>query len=110
VGGSLSVNVHGRYIGQGPIIKSVESIRVILADGTDTIATPTQNSELFYGFIGGYGGLGVITEVTLSLTDNVKVERSTSVMILKSRFTMQTSIPKITITYGPSPLQKRINL
>lgn len=80
VGGSLSVNVHGRYIGQGPIIKSVDSIRVILADGTDTTASPQHNTALFYGCIGGYGGLGVITEVTLSLTDNVKVERDDSVM------------------------------
>jgi FAD/FMN-containing dehydrogenase len=83
VGGSLSVNVHGRYIGEGPIIKSVESIRVVLADGTDTVATPTQNSSLFFGCIGGYGGLGVITEVTLSLADNVKVERQDTVLATK---------------------------
>ena len=75
VGGSLSVNVHGRYIGLGPIILSVISIKVILPDGNIIIANPKQNSELFYGAIGGYGALGVIAEATLSLTDNVKVER-----------------------------------
>jgi FAD/FMN-containing dehydrogenase len=30
VGGSLSVNVHGRYIGLGPLVLSVRNIRVVL--------------------------------------------------------------------------------
>lgn len=80
VGGSLSVNVHGRYIGQGPLILSVRQIRIVLADGTLVTASPDENSAIFYGAIGGYGGLGVITEATLSLTDNVKVERTDRLM------------------------------
>jgi len=75
VGGSLSVNVHGRYIGHGPIIHSVKSLLIILADGTMVEASPSQNVDVFYGCIGGYGGLGVIVEATLQLTDNCKVER-----------------------------------
>lgn len=75
VGGSVSVNVHGRYIGLGPLVLSVRSLRVVLADGTDQQASPTENAELFYGVVGGYGGLGVITEVELDLTNNVRVER-----------------------------------
>lgn len=75
VGGSLSVNVHGRYIGEGPLIKSVESLKVVLADGQLVNADRNNNSDIFYGVIGGYGGLGVITEATLHLTDNVKIER-----------------------------------
>lgn len=39
-------------------------------------------SEVFFGAIGGYGGLGVIVEVTLQLTNNVKLERVTQVMSL----------------------------
>ncbi len=62
VGGSLSVNAHGRYIGVGPLIRSVRSLRVVLADGSSLETTPTRNAEVFYGVIGGYGGLGVITE------------------------------------------------
>jgi FAD/FMN-containing dehydrogenase len=76
VGGSLSVNVHGRYIGEGPLVRSVESIRVVLADGSLIDASPTKNSEIFFGAIGGYGGLGVIVEATLSLTKNEKIERT----------------------------------
>jgi len=76
VGGSLSVNVHGRYVDSGPLIHSVLSLRVVLPDGTLVDASPRLRPEIFYGVIGGYGGLGVITEATLQLADNVKVERT----------------------------------
>lgn len=75
VGGSLSVNVHGRYAGLGPLISTVRSIRLVLADGRVVDASPTQNPEIFYGAIGGYGGLGVITRATLELADNVRIRR-----------------------------------
>lgn len=75
VGGSLSVNAHGRYIGLGPLILSVRSFEIVLPDGSVVEASPAENTELFYGAIGGYGGLGVITEVTLELTDNIRVRR-----------------------------------
>lgn len=80
VGGSLSVNVHGRYMGQGPLIGSVKAIKVVLANGDLVIATPTERPELFFGCIGGYGGLGVIVEATLDLADNLKVERTVRTM------------------------------
>lgn len=80
VGGSLSVNVHGRYVGFGPLIYSVNSLQVVLPDGSLVAASPTIRPEIFYGVIGGYGGLGVITEATLQLEDNVKVERQAAIM------------------------------
>jgi len=51
VGGSL-VTVHGRYVGQGRLVRSVRSIRLVLADGTLVEASPTKNPEIFYGAIG----------------------------------------------------------
>jgi len=84
VGGSLGVNAHGRYVGQGPLVSSVEAIRLVLADGTLVDATPTRNSELFYGAIGGYGGIGVIVEATLRLTDNAALVRRSQVMPLSA--------------------------
>ncbi len=80
VGGSLSVNVHGRYIGEGPLVHSVISLKMVLADGKIVTANRNQNQELFYAAIGGYGGIGVIAEATLMLADNTKIERSTKVM------------------------------
>jgi len=80
VGGSLSVNVHGRYIGHGPIISSVQAIKLVLADGSVVTASRDENPELFFAAIGGYGGIGVIAEVTLALADDEKVGRQTTVM------------------------------
>ena len=80
VGGSLSVNVHGRYIGEGPLVRSVESIKLVLADGSLVEASPSHNSEIFYGAIGGYGGLGVIVEATLQLVPNERIERRVTPM------------------------------
>lgn len=75
VGGSLSVNAHGRYLGYGPLIPSVEEVKVMMADGTIRTASRAQNPELFTGVIGGYAALGIILEAKLKLVDNVKMER-----------------------------------
>jgi FAD/FMN-containing dehydrogenase len=80
VGGSLSVNCHGRYVGAGPIILSVKEIKVVLAAGSVVEATPEAHRDIFYAAIGGYGGIGVIVEATLKLTDNTRVERRDEVM------------------------------
>jgi len=52
VGGSLSVNVHGRHVVRGPIILSVRSLKVILADGALVEASPAQNPEIFNAVVG----------------------------------------------------------
>ncbi len=80
VGGSLSVNVHGRYIGHGPIISSVKAIKLVLADGSLVTASRDENPELFFAAIGGYGGIGVIAEATLELVANTRVGRQTAVL------------------------------
>ncbi len=80
VGGSLSVNCHGRYVGEGAIIKSVKQIKIILSTGDLIVANRKENKDIFNGAIGGYGGLGIITEITLYLTNNSKIERFNIVM------------------------------
>ena len=73
VGGSVSVNCHGRYVGTGPIVNSVRALQLVLADGRVVDLEP--GSELFRGVFGGYGGLGVITEVELALESNTRLRR-----------------------------------
>ncbi|MBN1240806.1 MAG: FAD-binding oxidoreductase, partial [Gammaproteobacteria bacterium] len=80
VGGSLSVNVHGRYIGEGPLVRSVESIGLVLANGELVHASREVNPQLFFGAIGGYGGLGIIVEAVLALESNTRIERRTRVL------------------------------
>ena len=69
------MNAHGRYVGLGPLILSVRRIALVLAGGERLEASPTENAEVFYGAIGGYGGLGIIVEAELELALNSRVER-----------------------------------
>jgi FAD/FMN-containing dehydrogenase len=76
IGGSVSVNAHGRYVGHGPVGHSVRALQLVLADGEIVEADRRTRSELFRAAIGVYGAVGVITEVELALDDNVRIERS----------------------------------
>ena len=75
VGGSVSVNCHGRYVGRGPLINSVRAVQMVTADGDVLELTRSNESELFGAVFGGYGGLGVLTEIELDLDRNTRLER-----------------------------------
>ncbi|MEX0939838.1 MAG: FAD-binding oxidoreductase [Candidatus Babeliales bacterium] len=75
VGGSLAVNAHGRELSHGQLIDTVQSLKIMLADGNIITANRNENYELFRAIIGSYGKLGIIIEATLQLTKNEKVER-----------------------------------
>ena len=76
VGGALSVNAHGRYIGLGPVSMTVRSLRIVLADGSIVETSRTVRPELYAAALGGYGAIGVITEATLEIARNDRVRRS----------------------------------
>lgn len=75
VGGSLSVNCHGRYVGKGPVVNSVRAVQLVRVDGKVLELTRSHEPELFRAIFGSYGGLGIITEVELELEENIKIER-----------------------------------
>ncbi|SFD16186.1 FAD/FMN-containing dehydrogenase [Chitinophaga sp. CF118] len=75
VGGALSVNCHGRYVGLGPLILSVRSLDVMLANSEMIHVSPTERPEIFYACVGCYNAIAIIVNVTLDLDDNVIVER-----------------------------------
>jgi decaprenylphospho-beta-D-ribofuranose 2-oxidase len=83
IGGSLSANAHGRDIHYGPIIETVNSFRLLLADGSIIEVSREKNKELFQLVIGGYGLFGVILDVELQLTDNILYEEKTEFMDYK---------------------------
>lgn len=70
VGGTLSVNAHGRSFSYGSVIHSVERLTIVLPDGSVTEASRTENEALFRLAIGGFGLFGVIVDVTLELHEN----------------------------------------
>lgn len=83
IGGAVSVNAHGRYVGHGPVGHSVRALQMVLADGRVVEAGRNQHPELFAAAIGGYGAVGVITEVELDLAENVRITRSYLSMALE---------------------------
>lgn len=70
VGGSMSVNVHGRDIRHHTLIETIESFRLLNAEGQIINVSRNENAELFKLVIGGYGLFGVILDVTLELTED----------------------------------------
>jgi FAD/FMN-containing dehydrogenase len=60
VGGSLSVNCHGWQYGRPPIASTVESFRLMKADGSVIRCSRTENADLFGLALGGYGLFGII--------------------------------------------------
>jgi FAD/FMN-containing dehydrogenase len=70
VGGSLSVNCHGWQFGRPPIASTVESLRVMRADGQVVRCSRGENPELFSLVLGGYGLFGIILDVELRVVPN----------------------------------------
>ena len=70
VGGSISVNCHGWQYNRPPIASTVESFRLMQADGKVVRCSRTENRELFSLALGGYGLFGIILDVELRVTAN----------------------------------------
>lgn len=80
VGGSLSVHAHGLDIRQHALIDTVDSFRLLTANGEILTVSRDENEELFPLVIGGYGLFGVILDVTLTLTNDELYEISTKTL------------------------------
>lgn len=83
VGGSVSVNAHGRDFHAAPLIKTIVSFKLLQYDGTIITVSRQENKELFGLAIGGYGLFGIITQVTLSLTSDCLLTRKTASLASK---------------------------
>lgn len=72
VGGSLGVNCHGWAYDRPPIASTVESFRLMKADGSVVRCSRTENAELFSLALGGYGLFGVILDADLRTVPNAR--------------------------------------
>jgi FAD/FMN-containing dehydrogenase len=82
IGGSVSVNCHGRYVGLGPVGHTVRALQLVTADGCVREIGPQLQPELFSAAIGGYGAVGVLTEVELDVVPNVRIQRRVTTLPL----------------------------
>jgi FAD/FMN-containing dehydrogenase len=74
IGGSLSVNCHGWQQNRPPIASTVESFRLMKADGTIVTCSRSENRDLFSLVLGGYGLFGVILDVNLHVVPNERYQ------------------------------------
>jgi len=70
VGGTASVNAHGWQLDHAPFASTVESFRLLLADGHVVRCSRSENPELFSLALGGYGLFGVILDLDLRVVPN----------------------------------------
>lgn len=70
VGGSISVNCHGWQYNRPPIASTVQSLRLMQADGRVVRCSREENSELFSLVLGGYGLFGIVLDVELRSVPN----------------------------------------
>ncbi|CAN6441783.1 unnamed protein product [Victoria cruziana] len=76
VGGTLSnAGVSGQAFRHGPQISNVLEMDVITGKGEMSTCSPSQNSDLYYGVLGGLGQFGVITRARIALEKTPEMVR-----------------------------------
>lgn len=70
IGGSLSVNAHGRDIRFGSMAETVQEMTLLTPTGEIKKVTRDDKEEWMKYVFGGYGLFGVILDVTLEVTEN----------------------------------------
>ena len=68
IGGAIASDIHGKnHHGEGSFGNHVESITMLLADGSHVVVGPVERPELFWATVGGMGLTGVILDATVRL-------------------------------------------
>lgn len=68
IGGAIASDIHGKnHHVDGSIGSHIDSITMLLADGTTRILDPRDTPALFWATVGGMGLTGVILDATLRL-------------------------------------------
>ncbi|MGL4237685.1 FAD-binding protein [Tabrizicola sp.] len=70
VASTFSVGAHGWPIPFGPMGSTARSIQMMLADGSLINASRDENADLFRAAMGGYGLIGLITELEVEAVPN----------------------------------------
>ena len=68
LGGAAAMNIHGKNnFNAGPIGDHILDFELMTPSGETYACSRSQNADLFYAAIGGFGMLGVMTRLTLQL-------------------------------------------
>ncbi len=80
VGATFSVGAHGWPTAFGPMGATVRSIRILLADGSHVAASRQENPEIFAAAMGGYGLIGILTEMEVEAAPNLLLQPTFELM------------------------------
>jgi FAD/FMN-containing dehydrogenase len=104
VGGSISVNCHGWQPNHSPIASTVDSFRLMKADGAVVSCSRTENRELFSLALGGYGLFGVILDVNLMVVPDEVYKPERFIMPVEKYYEMfkekVAQNPNVGMAYG----------
>jgi FAD/FMN-containing dehydrogenase len=70
VAATFSVNAHGWATAHSPMGSTVRRVWMMLADGSEVVASREENPELFAAAMGGYGLVGLITQLEVEVVEN----------------------------------------
>lgn len=74
VASTFSVGAHGWPMPYGPMGSTVRAVKMVMADGSLVTASRTENADLFAAAMGGYGLIGLITELEVEAVPNQLLE------------------------------------
>nr|WP_102110259.1 FAD-binding oxidoreductase [Kandeliimicrobium roseum] len=103
VGSTFCVNAHGWPVPHGPMGSTVRSIRLVTQDGDWITCSRDENAELFAMTMGGYGLTGLITDLTVEMVPNRRLEATYAEMpgeALGTAFVAALEDPAVEMAYG----------
>lgn len=103
VASTFAVNAHGWPVPHGPFASTVNSLRLMLADGEVVTCSRTENAELFRLSAGGYGLVGIILDLDLRVVPNQWLTPSFARMPAAEftpRFVALCTDPAVSMAYG----------
>ena len=101
VASTFSVNAHGWATAHGPMGSTVRLVKMVLADGSVVTASHDENPALFAAAMGGYGLIGLITELEVEHAPNQLLEPAFQTMPaadFAAAFT--TAVKAVPMAYG----------
>ena len=76
----------------GAFSQTVNSIEMVLGDGSKVTASPDEHADLFYGTAGSYGSLGLVTAAEIQLIPAKKYVTVTTVPVSSFAESLQSTL------------------
>jgi FAD/FMN-containing dehydrogenase len=101
VAATFSVNAHGWATAFGPMGSTVRAIKIMLADGSHVTASSTENAPIFAATMGGYGLIGLITELEVEAVPAALIEPTFEEMSAEDfSASFESTVGQVPMAYG----------